>query len=164
MRRIGHCRRRRPAIRPPGDDQCVWLNRWSSSPARRRSCWLPNPPTPAAALRSPQATFDFAGGTTLNASLFIALESFAHSRADGGSARADFSSSFGFPTGTDVFDLPVGYTANAGDYLVNNRFIDPNGVGAVPEPTTWAMLILGFGIAGAATRMRSHRIRMSFKG
>lgn len=108
----------------------------------------------ALALQSPQIGFNFAGASSLDAFLFIALESFADSRGDGGSARADFSSSFGFPVGTDVFTLPAGYTANAGAYLVNNRFIDPNAVGGVPEPRMWALLILGFGMVGGALRRR----------
>lgn len=45
----------------------------------------------------------------------------------GSSAVADFSNTFGFPVGMDVFNLPPGFTANAPDLnLINNRFIDPN--------------------------------------
>lgn len=31
------------------------------------------------------------------------------------------------------------------------------GAGAVPEPATWAMMIMGFGVVGAAVRRRRHR-------
>lgn len=31
---------------------------------------------------------------------------------------------------------------------------DPTGAGAVPEPATWALMITGFGLAGAAARRR----------
>lgn len=64
----------------------------------------------------------------------------------GSSAVADFSNTLEFPTGIDVFNLPDGYTVNAGDYLVNNRFIDPNVVvGQVPEPSSLALLSIGLG-------------------
>ena len=73
-------------------------------------------------------------------------------------ATSDFMSTVSFATGRDVFAFydadgkPVtGYTANAGDYIVNNRFGETNGT--VPEPGTLALL--GFGLAGlAATRWR----------
>jgi len=40
--------------------------------------------------------------------------------------------------------------------LAYNRFtFTPNGGGAVPEPATWALLILGFGAVGAAMRRRT---------
>ena len=64
----------------------------------------------------------------------------------GSSAVADFSNTLEFPTGIDVFNLPDGYTVNAGDYLVNNRFINPNGVvGQVPEPSSLALLGISLG-------------------
>ena len=36
------------------------------------------------------------------------------------------------------------------------------GIGAVPEPSTWAMFILGFGVIGAATRSRRKSARIAF--
>lgn len=68
------------------------------------------------------------------------------------SARTEFSNSFEVPLGMDAFVLPAGVTANAGDWLVNNRRV--GGLGAIPEPSTWAMLILGFGVVGASLRRR----------
>lgn len=34
--------------------------------------------------------------------------------------------------------------------------------GAVPESSTWAMMIAGFGLVGAAARRRRHRVNVSF--
>lgn len=70
------------------------------------------------------------------------------------SAFSDFSGSFKFPTGSDAFDLTEGVTVNAGDYLVNNRFIDPLAAQGVPEPTAWALMIGGLGLVGGMFRRR----------
>lgn len=40
------------------------------------------------------------------------------------------------------------------DYYVADDITYNNGGGAVPEPATWAMMIAGFGLAGAALRRR----------
>jgi hypothetical protein len=63
------------------------------------------------------------------------------------SAMSSFSNSFEFPIGSDVFVLPAGVTANAGDWLVNNRRV-------VPEPATSATMLLGFAAVGALLRRR----------
>lgn len=75
----------------------------------------------------------------------------------GSSAVADFSNTLEFPTGIDVFSLPAGYTVNAGSYLIDNRFIDPNALppppNAIPEPSTLALFSLGLlGVAGFRRR------------
>ena len=77
------------------------------------------------------------------------------------SARSEFSNSFEVPFGIDAFVLPDGVTANAGDWLVNNRRVDPDAAGAIPEPSTWAMMIAGFSGMGAALRMRRRRMAAS---
>ena len=63
------------------------------------------------------------------------------------------ANAFEIPIGSDAFVLPAGVTANSGDWPVNNRRVDPN-AGAVPEPATWALMIGGFGMAGAVLRRR----------
>ena len=42
-------------------------------------------------------------------------------------------------------------------FTVNDNVLAPPAVAAVPEPATWAMMIGGFGIAGAAMRRRATR-------
>lgn len=66
----------------------------------------------------------------------------------GGSAAIDFLHTFGFPSDGPVFNLPDGYTANAGDYLVNNRLVGPATAppAAVPEPGS--LTLVGATLAG----------------
>lgn len=66
------------------------------------------------------------------------------------SAVADYAHSFELPLGMDAFALADGVTANAGTWLVNNRRVAADSV--VPEPATWAIMLLGFGLAGAWLR------------
>ena len=54
--------------------------------------------------------------------------------------RSDANSGFAMPT----------VDANSGRFGPNFRFLQS----AIPEPTTWAMLILGFGVVGGAMRAR----------
>lgn len=85
----------------------------------------------------------------------MAIGAGAGAVGSGGSASTDFSGSFKFPTGSNVFNVPTGVTVNAGNYLVNNRFFDPLGAPAsVPESAVWALMISGFGLTGAALRRR----------
>jgi hypothetical protein len=47
--------------------------------------------------------------------------------------------------------------SNAGLYLTGGEVPHPEG--AVPEPGTWAMMLLGFGAVGAAMRKRTARVQ-----
>ena len=108
-------------------------------------------PTTNAQLRTPTFRVD------LNAPVFFEMSIGADAGAvgSGASATSDFSGSFKFPTVGDVFNLPNGITVNAGSYLVNNHFIDPLATPAgVPEPASWALMVAGIGMAGAARRRR----------
>lgn len=57
------------------------------------------------------------------------------------SATSHFSNSFEIPFGMDAFVLPAGVTANAGAWLVNNRRVAE--ATGIPEPATWALMMLG---------------------
>ena len=77
------------------------------------------------------------------------LSSSASVFADG-EASSMFFHTMGFSPGMNAFILPDGVTANAGDYLVNNRLV----TGGVPEPASWALMIAGLGLTGSALRRR----------
>lgn len=81
------------------------------------------------------------GPTSLSLSIAVSV----FTQGTGGSATSDFSNTLEVPTGIDVFNLPDGYTANAGDWLVNNRFVDVN---AVPLPPAVALFASGLGVMG----------------
>ena len=58
---------------------------------------------------------------------------------------------------TDVTSLTLDGTTDEEGYLYDNFSFDaspPGGVGGVPEPSTWLMMILGFGAIGASSRAR----------
>ena len=74
------------------------------------------------------------------------------------SATSQFSNSFEIPIGMDAFVLQDGVTANAGDWLVNNRRVVEPEVAVVPEPGTWALMTVGFGCIGAILRRRSRTV------
>jgi hypothetical protein len=88
----------------------------------------------------------------------LQLDTLAESGGAGASATSDFGGSFKLPTGSDAFNLGAGITVNGadGDWLVNNRFNDPLAAptSGVPEPASWALMIAGFGLAGALLRRR----------
>jgi PEP-CTERM motif-containing protein len=73
----------------------------------------------------------------------------------GTSGSADFSHSLDLPVGRDVFNLADGVEANNVDFhIVDDRFLVPGGV---PEPSTWALLLLGFAGIGAICRRDATR-------
>lgn len=99
---------------------------------------------------SPEPTFQFGGpaswdGTTLNGDLF-----------DGGSGGFDAENLFVSASGLGRFIYRTGYytsdgTGNETDLILS---LAPAGTVAVPEPSAWAMILLGFGLLGASLRRR----------
>jgi hypothetical protein len=68
----------------------------------------------------------------------------------------DVASVLNLPSAAGLWTITVqGNTNTAAGYSGDLRFT------AVPEPTTWALLILGFGAAGAAMRRRSSKVRVA---
>lgn len=51
-------------------------------------------------------------------------------------------------------DLAGSYANNSGSAAVTINFTSSSVVGAVPEPSTWLMMILGFGLVGGTLRSR----------
>lgn len=78
---------------------------------------------------------------------------FAFSLSVGGT---DITQDFG-NTATFSWDLPTGVSAASS----SGRFLSEATPGAVPEPSTWAMLIVGFGLIGASLRSRRATARFA---
>lgn len=73
-------------------------------------------------------------------------------------------SGFAFLGFTDFGESITSITVSSpGDYdgLDDVRFGLVN-AGAIPEPATWAMLVLGFGVIGGSIRSRRHKAKPSF--
>ena len=106
----------------------------------------------------------FAAGTELRFRLHVIdtntdFFSGAASRNPGGQAHAAVQSNFGSP-GTTL--VSFGDLAN-GPFDYNDLSFSFTGTlaGGVPEPTTWALMILGFGGVGASMRTRSRKVAFS---
>lgn len=166
-------------LNPPGTGRCAPLNTVNIAPGRLSSTGLSNfgsfastqshciPGAPSAAnpvqpLTDGIFTYDFGGGNTFsgiysgsaifNAGLITGIENLT------------------VQSGTGFFLDATGFIASVGSL---NFVPNPTGPGflgvfsgklegtlnlpAVPEPTTWGMMILGFGIVGTALRLRQSR-------
>lgn len=104
-------------------------------------------------------TFIYAGVDSQAASVSVMLSYFG-----GGSGMFDFT-----PIGdngfvdlsaySDIVSASISTSDSAG--LVYDNFTFGTG-GAVPEPSTWAMLIIGFGAVGARLRRKKPRVATVF--
>lgn len=74
-----------------------------------------------------------------------------------------FAASTGFVPGLNTLEFVVRNFARDGGNPTGLRveFADSN-VAVVPEPSTWAMMIAGFGVVGFAMRRRRQTVRVSF--
>ena len=72
----------------------------------------------------------------------------------GGSRLGNATSFFKFNAGTgvDSFTFDINGLSNAAVFSTGGDVPDPQG--SVPEPATWAMMMLGFGAVGAMLRRR----------
>jgi PEP-CTERM motif len=106
----------------------------------------------------PSTAFISGGWSSDNNGLQILLNG-----VDTGNASTDFAQ---FSIGFAPFSITGGFVSgiNTLDFIVNNgggptalrveMSGDAKATGAVPEPGTWALMISGFGLAGAALRRR----------
>jgi Trypsin/PEP-CTERM motif len=76
--------------------------------------------------------------------------------------------SYGLSFGPNFGDLVGGLQSSFGEFngfvptSIHSAFIGRSAFGAIPEPTTWAMLIMGFGLVGSAARRRRTQVKVSF--
>ena len=83
-----------------------------------------------------------------------------NARASDSSALAEFLHSFRLPIGSDVFNLPDGYTADAPDSFVsNNRFLPPTA--ATPLPAALPLFASGLGALGLLGWHRKRKARLA---
>ena len=67
----------------------------------------------------------------------------------------------GFADAPSYQGAPGAYNDNSGDFRVTYA-LSTVATGAVPEPASWALMIMGFGLAGAAVRRRVHARATAF--
>jgi choice-of-anchor C domain-containing protein len=104
-----------------------------------------------------QVTFSLAGNPDGGSSTKVAVAS------DGGSQSSVYAFLQGGNTKSSMGWTPQSFTFTATGESANLTFsasendaygpaLDNVGIAAVPEPATWAMMILGFGVVGATVR------------
>ncbi|NNM78035.1 PEPxxWA-CTERM sorting domain-containing protein [Sphingomonas sp. ID1715] len=96
---------------------------------------------------------NFASGGSNNVQLRIGGESFF---------KTNFSLGgfFGVVADGDFNDVLITAPINTGTIVAFDNVLYGSGAAAVPEPASWAMMIAGFGIAGATARSRRARARV----
>jgi hypothetical protein len=99
-----------------------------------------------------------AGAGTYTATVGIAglLDTIEHTNVPGNMNWQQYTGYF-TGTGSDVLTFVSGFQQNNGGI-----FVDAVEVAAVPEPATWAMFILGFGMVGGTMRYRRRSLKVSF--
>jgi hypothetical protein len=104
-----------------------------------------------AAGRTQVSTITFSGSSVTFSAVKLNGSSLTLIESSGGSQVYRIQSSFlaGFPNLLEVDGTVASGAARIGTEL---------NISAVPEPTTWAMFILGFGILGSVMRRRSSKV------
>jgi len=85
--------------------------------------------------------------------------------ASGGTFNAwtAFAASSGFVNGLNTLTFNTrNYAQNGGNPAGLRVEFDSSSVEAVPEPATWAMMLIGFGVMGGAMRRRRQRVTVSY--
>ena len=98
-------------------------------------------------------TLTFNGGQTLTGQYVPELNSFSggNSFTSGGTTFSLIEFSFRRNLGDSVQRNVATFGGDGNDYAGNFRI----SAAAVPEPATWGLMIVGFGMVGAATRRRA---------
>lgn len=88
-------------------------------------------------------TIDFS--TLLSGDTFIGLH-FGNGQGSPGTPNGDTTAFYRFDAGTSLDQFTLAYNASS------NAVLYGTGPGAVPEPATWAMMLMGFGAIGFGMR------------
>ena len=111
-------------------------------------------------------------GTTQFCNLGLGIREVSSAGGDSGgpqfiNGRIVSLTSYGLSFGTGFGDLVPGLQSSFGELngfvptSIHSAFIGRSAFGAIPEPATWAMLIMGFGLVGSAARRRT-KIRVAY--
>jgi hypothetical protein len=87
------------------------------------------------------------------------LDSYLHFSLSSPDVTPDLEAPFQATVGTGVFNnewlLAGPFLRSSGSFVITEARVGPNvGFASVPEPASWALMILGFGAAGGAIRRR----------
>jgi hypothetical protein len=80
---------------------------------------------------------------------------------NGFSSLVPFALNSGFVAGVNTLDFRVSDFGAPTAFRIDDLRGTADAANVVPEPATWAMLIAGFGMAGAASRSRRRRARLA---
>ena len=113
--------------------------------------------------------FDFTGTTLISGQSYTALLTTSSSRygliygPDINIFTGQFLGGDAYANGSLISERPLTEPClSSGICDANFRFTTVAATGAVPEPATWAMMILGFGLVGGTLRSRRHKTRVAF--
>jgi hypothetical protein len=104
---------------------------------------------------SPFPTFYFTDGKLTGIGLFDQFDDGGHVEIGGSGASGFFDVLFGY----NPFDPSQSFIGWSGTVDFSDSTFAGVQVGVVPEPAAWGLMVLGFGLAGAALRGRSGRSR-----